>query len=74
MGYNGYEWEPEYTEEVLGEISSDLRTEILSMLEVQTLHDAQCTCSFCTPMRQLRESMCCQEFEIIIWKAQGVSQ
>ena len=61
LGYKGYQWESEYTEEELAEIPSDSQDRNTEHVRSKDL--SWCTCSFCTAMHQLRESMCCQEFE-----------
>ena len=61
LGYKGYQWEPEYTEEELAEIHSGSLDR--NSVHARSTDLSWCTCNLCTPMRQLQESTCCQEFE-----------
>ena len=62
LGYAGYLWEPEYSEEELFERLSDTE-DGCDIGHARSADLTWCTCSFCASMPSLKESTCCQEFE-----------
>ena len=62
LGYAGYMWEPEYSEEELFEILSDTE-DGGDIGHARSADLTWCTCSFCASMPSLKESTCCHEFE-----------
>ena len=62
IGYAGYMWEPEFSEEELFERLSDT-DEGGDIGHARSADLTWCTCSFCASMPSLKESTCCQEFE-----------
>ena len=62
LGYAGYIWEPEYSEEKLFERLSDT-DDGGDIGHARSADLTWCTCSFCASMLSLKESTCCQEFE-----------
>ena len=62
LGYKGYQWEPDYTEEELAEIPSDSQDRNTEHARSTDL--SWCTCSFCTPM-PVSCIKCHQDFALI---------
>ena len=69
LGYAGYMWEPEYSEEELFERLSDT-DDGGDIGHARSADLTWCTCSFCASMPSLKESTCCQEFEHLLSKLQ----
>ena len=58
-----YQYEPEFTEEVLESIVSQPQN---GMTELERIFDLTwCKCGVCMIMSSSRESICCQEFETL---------